>query len=101
LSIRAAGAGRGTNTCWIAMISGGDHAPWGVVLYLISAAALLALIVLIIRSARAAAATDAARTRGLGQFGSPEATGAAALRTRRPWATAARAPDARATIDRD
>lgn len=48
------------------MISGGDHAPWGVVLYLVSAAALLALIVLIIRAARAAAARDAARARGLG-----------------------------------
>ena len=45
------------------MISGGDHAPWGVVLYLVSAAALLALIALIIRAARAAAATDAARAR--------------------------------------
>lgn len=48
------------------MISGGDHAPWGVVLYLISAAALLALIVLIIRAARAAGARDAVRARGLG-----------------------------------
>ena len=45
------------------MISGADHAPWGVVLYLVSAAALLALIVLIIRAARAPAATDAASAR--------------------------------------
>jgi hypothetical protein len=35
------------------MISGGDHAPWGMALYLVSAAALLALIVLIVRAARA------------------------------------------------
>ncbi|WP_233201768.1 hypothetical protein [Cryobacterium sp. Y11] len=34
------------------MISGGDHAPWGMALYLVSAAALVALIVLIIRAAR-------------------------------------------------
>ncbi|WP_174722209.1 hypothetical protein [Cryobacterium lyxosi] len=45
------------------MISGGDHAPWGVVLYLVSAAALLALIVLIIGAARAAAARDTNRGR--------------------------------------
>ena len=38
------------------MVSGGDHAPWGVALYLVSAAALVALIVLIIRAARGAAA---------------------------------------------
>lgn len=42
------------------MISGGDHAPWGVALYLVSAAALVALIVAIIRSARASAAALAA-----------------------------------------
>ncbi|TFD71608.1 hypothetical protein [Cryobacterium sp. Hb1] len=45
------------------MISGGDHAPWGVVLYLISAAALLTLIVLIIGAARTAAARDTNRGR--------------------------------------
>ncbi|MFO7689481.1 MAG: hypothetical protein R6W83_02855 [Cryobacterium sp.] len=37
------------------MISGGDHAPWGAVLYLVSGLALAALIVLIIRAARAPA----------------------------------------------
>ncbi|WP_241989088.1 hypothetical protein [Cryobacterium serini] len=38
------------------MISGADHSPWGMALYLVSAASLLALIVLIIRAARAASA---------------------------------------------
>ena len=37
------------------MISGGDHAPWGVVLYAVSAASLLALIMLIIRAGLTAA----------------------------------------------
>ncbi|WP_051973088.1 hypothetical protein [Cryobacterium sp. MLB-32] len=53
------------------MISGGDHAPWGVVLYLVSTAALVALIVQIIRSARAASSRLAdAYARTEGQFGS-------------------------------
>lgn len=55
------------------MISGGDHAPWGGVLYLFSAAALVALIVLIIRTSRAAAADLAeAYARAEGERG-PEA----------------------------
>ena len=38
------------------LISGADHTPWGMVLYLVSAAALLTLIVVIIRAARAVSA---------------------------------------------
>jgi hypothetical protein len=38
------------------LVSGGDHAPWGIALYVVSAAALLALIVLIIRTGRSATA---------------------------------------------
>ncbi|MBB5639858.1 hypothetical protein [Cryobacterium roopkundense] len=52
------------------MISGGDHAPWGVVLYLVSTAAMVTLIVLIVRSARAASANlAAAYERTDGEFG--------------------------------
>ena len=42
-------------------ISGADHTPWGMVLYLVSAAALAGLIVVIIRAARAAADLAAGR----------------------------------------
>ena len=48
-----AGFGPGMSLADTFMISGADHAPWGIVLYVVSAAALAGLIVVIIRAARA------------------------------------------------
>ncbi len=48
------------------MISGADQAPWGVALYVVSAAALLALIVLIITTARRATRLSAGPSASLG-----------------------------------
>lgn len=48
------GFGPGMSLADTFMISGADHAPWGLVLYGVSAAALAGLIVVIIRAAHAA-----------------------------------------------
>ncbi|TFC73558.1 hypothetical protein E3O45_11715 [Cryobacterium sp. TMS1-20-1] len=54
-----AGFGPGMSLADTFLVSGADHAPWGMLLYVVSAASLLALIVLIIRAGRAATARAA------------------------------------------